>query len=125
MHFEAKRAHGMGREFEQPAAFPQRFAHQGKIEVLQVAQAAVDQMGIFAAGARAPEMLFDYKDAQNLTAQLGAKSKVPRKASAIDTPADYDDVEVLAVAGALRKLNRHKKRLPTQARALTAPPACC
>ena len=71
-------------------AFPEGFAYQPELQLLQVTQPAVDQLAGTAARAGRPVARFQQRCRQP------AGSSIQRAAGADDAPADDDDVERLA-----------------------------
>ena len=57
-HDEAQRPHDVRRGLEQYLAFLQCFAHQAEFVVLEIAQAAVDQLGTGRGGVAREVVLF-------------------------------------------------------------------
>src|SRR5437868_13475141 len=82
---------------QQPLAFPQRFAYQPDLAVLQITQAAMDDSTGTAGGACSEIVFFHQKGA------FAAARTLLRSGDAIDAAAHHDDIEVAAVQpGTLR-----------------------
>ena len=62
-HDHRQRSHQMRRQPDHQPSLEQRLADEAEIEILQVAQAAMDELGRAAAGARGIVGLFDERDA--------------------------------------------------------------
>jgi hypothetical protein len=77
----------VGRELDQQGALQQRLAHEPEVEVLEVAQAAVDQLRRAARGAGREVGPLHERDA------VAARGRVERHPGARDAPADHDQVE--------------------------------
>ena len=86
---EPQRAHEMGREIDVDLALEQRLAHEPEIEVLQVAQAAVDELAGARRGAARVVGALDERD------RVAARCGVQRDARSGDPAADDEDVEGL------------------------------
>jgi hypothetical protein len=72
---------------EQPLTFRERLAYQPELVLLEVAQAAVDQLGAGGGGVRGQVVLLDEADAQP------ASRGVPRDAGTVDAATDDQQVE--------------------------------
>ena len=83
----------MRREVDHQRALEQRLAHQPEVEVLQVAEAAVDELRRAAGGAGGVVLALDEGDA------VAARGGVQRAAGAGYPAADDDDVEVVGLEG--------------------------
>ncbi len=88
-HDERQRVHEVRRERDQELALEQRLADEPEVEVLQVAQAAVDELGRAARGAGGVVRALDERDA------VAARGRVERDARARDAATDDDEVERL------------------------------
>lgn len=120
---KAEGADGVGGEFEQAGAFAQGLADEAEVEVFEVAEAAVDEVGIAAAGAVAPEVFLEEEDAGSAAGVAPAEGEVAGQAGAVDAAADDDDVEVLPGE---RLARMHRLMLTTQASRLRAAnQRCC
>ena len=86
---ERQRLDEVRRERDHQLALEQRLADEAEVEVLQVAQAAVDELGGAARRARGVVGALDERDA------VAARGGVERDAGAGDPAADDDDVERL------------------------------
>ena len=86
---EAQRAHQVGRDGEQHPPLARCFQHQTEIEVLEIAQAAVDQPR--RTGARASAEIAGVHQRGTETAQ----GRVARDAPARDPAADHEQVHRL------------------------------
>jgi hypothetical protein len=86
-HQHRQRLDQMGRELDEQRALEQRLAHQAEVEVLQVAQAAVDQLGGTARGAGGEVGALDQGHA------VAARGGVERDAGPGDATADDGEVE--------------------------------
>ena len=93
-HDERQRAHEVRRERDHQLALEQRLAHEAEVEVLQVAQAAVDELARAARGPRGVVGALEQRDA------VAARGGVERDAGAGDPAADDDDVELLLASAA-------------------------
>ena len=89
---KAKRPHDMGRDSPQNLALDERFANQTKLEMLQIAQAAMDQLARGARG-RGGEIAFLAK-----IDRPAASGRVSGDSAAVDAAADDGDVESRAQA---------------------------
>ena len=85
-HEQRQRADEVRRELYEDRALEQRLAHQAEVEVLQVAQAAVDELRRPARGARREVLALDQGDA------VAARRRVERDAGAGDPAPDDDEV---------------------------------
>ena len=90
-HEQRQRVHEVRRQLDQQRALEQRLADQPEVEVLQVAQAAVDQLRRAAGGARGEVVALHQRDA------VAARGGVERHAGAGDAAADHDQVEAVAL----------------------------
>ena len=90
---ERQRPDQVRRQLDHQLALEQRLAHQAEVEVLQVAQAAVDELRRAAAGARGEVGLLDQRHA------VAARGRVERHPGAGDPAADHQHVEVLGRPG--------------------------
>ena len=81
----------MRRQTRENPTLDQRLANERDVEVLQVAQAAVDHLRGAAAGAAGEVVAFDQGDV------VAAAGRVERDAGAGHSAADHEDVELLAV----------------------------
>ena len=88
-HDQRQRAHEVRRQRDHQLALEQRLAHEPEVEVLQVAQAAVDELARAARGARGVVGALEQRHA------VAARGRVERDAGARDAAADDDDVELL------------------------------
>src|SRR5262245_56363963 len=92
-HQRVKERYGLGQVWselvERKRALLERFEDQGKIELLEVAQAAVKQLAGSARGAGREIASFDEPDAQS------TGDGIERAATASDTGADHKHVEIL------------------------------
>jgi len=84
---EANRPDDMGGRLEQAFALHQRFAHQPKFEMFEIAQAAMDQLGRSRGGCARQIALLDHQNRQTTA------GGIPRDPAAIDAAADDDQVE--------------------------------
>jgi hypothetical protein len=89
-HDERERAHEMWCELDHQPALEQRLADQAEVEVLQVAQASVDELARTAGG---PEGIVGPLEQGHAVA---ARGRVQGDAGAGDSAAHDDDVEVVA-----------------------------
>src|SRR2546423_647803 len=89
--YELQRAHEVRGELDEQLALEQRLAHEPEVEVLQVAQAAVDQLARPAARAEREVLALDERDA------VAARGGVERHPGARDAAADHDDVEAIGL----------------------------
>jgi len=80
----------MGREPDEQLALQQRLSHQPQVEVLQVAQASMDELRGAAAGPGGEVGLFDQRNA------VAAGGRIEGDAGAGDPAPDHDDVKALA-----------------------------
>lgn len=120
---EAQGANGVGGKLEQPGAFAEGFADEAEVEVFEIAEATVDEVGIAAAGAVAPEVFLEEEDAGGAAGGAPAEGEVARQAGAVDAAADDDDVEVLPGE---RLARMHRPMLTIQASRLRAAnQRCC
>ncbi len=87
-HDEAQRPDDVGRAAHQHFALLQGLAHQGVLVVLQVAQAAVNQLGGGRRSVRCQVVLLAKRDAP------AAARQVAGDAGAVDAAADHEDVAV-------------------------------
>jgi hypothetical protein len=87
---QRQRADEVRRQVDQQLALQQRLANQAEVEVLQVAQAAVDELAGPAGGARGPVALLEQTDVET------PAGGVERGTGAGDPAADDEDVEGLA-----------------------------
>ncbi len=85
---ETQRPDQMRRRAQQHFAFAQRLAHQAKFVMLEITQAAVNELGRRRRGTGGEIVLLDQDDAQ------AAAGGVARDAGAVDTAADDSEVEV-------------------------------
>ena len=92
-HDEGQRGDQVRREGDHELALQQRLADQPQVEVLQVAQAAVNQLGGAAGGARGEVGTLGQRHA------VAAAGGVEGHAGPRDPTADHHDVERLAVHG--------------------------
>ncbi len=83
---EAHRFHDIARDTQPFAAFANRLPHALVIELLQVAQPAVERAKTVAGGGVAEVIGLDERYAQ------AAPRRFPRRAHAVDAPSDHDDV---------------------------------
>ena len=90
-HDEVQRTHDVRRGGQQHLALHERLAHQREVELLEVAQAAVDQLGAGRGGMGSKVVLLTQDDAQT------APGRIPRDAAAVDATAD--DQQVAAGSG--------------------------
>ena len=88
-HHERERAHEVRGERDVELALEQRLAHEPEVEVLQVAQAAVDELG---GARRGPDRVVGALDQRD---RVAARSGVERDARAGDPPAHHQYVERL------------------------------
>ncbi len=89
---ERHRSHEMRTEpFEHQRLLAQRFADEAELELLEVAQAAVDQLRRAARGPGSPVALLDQRDREP------AARRVEGGAGADDAAADHDEVEFVAL----------------------------
>ena len=88
-HDHRQRLHEVRRELHEQRALEQRLAHQPEVEVLEVAQAAVDELRRAARRARGEVGLLDQGDA------VAARGGVERHARAGDPAAHDDEVEAV------------------------------
>ena len=93
---ERGRVDQVRRELDQQLALEQRLADQAEVEVLQVAQAAVDHLRGAAGGALAEVASLDQRH------RVAARGGIERDAGAGDAAADHDHVET----GLLHRLER-------------------
>ena len=84
---QPQRADQVRGERHEQLALEQGLADQAQVEVLQVAQAAVDELARAAGGAAGIVGLLDERD------RVSARGGVERHAGAGDPAADHDDVE--------------------------------
>ena len=90
-HQQRQRVHEVRREVHHQPALEQRLAHEAEVEVLQVAQAAVDELARAAGGAAGVVGLLDERD------RVAARGGVERNASSGDPAADHHHVEALVL----------------------------
>ena len=83
----------MRRQLDHQLALQQRLAHQAEVEVLEVAQAAVDQLGGAARGAGGVVLALDQGHA------VAARGRVERHAGAGDAAADHHEIEAVPLEG--------------------------
>jgi hypothetical protein len=76
-----------------PCPLEQRLAHQAEVEVLQVAEAAVDELGRAAGGARREVVALNERHA------VPARGRVERDSRAGDPAAHHHQVEALLLQG--------------------------
>ncbi len=88
-HHQRQRAHQMRGERHHQLALQQRLAHEPEVEVLQIAQAAVDELARAAGGPRGVVGALEQRDA------VAARGRVEGHAGAGDAAADDDDVELV------------------------------
>ena len=88
---ERERAHQVGRQVDHQLALEQCLAHKAEVEVLEVAQPAVHELGRAAGGARGVVGLLHEGD------RVPARRRVERHARAGDPAADHHDVELVAL----------------------------
>jgi hypothetical protein len=91
---QRQRLHEVRRERDHDLTLEQRLADEAEVEVLQVAQAAVDELARAARGAGGEVVALDERDA------VPARGRVERDAGAGDPAADHDDVEAVGRQGA-------------------------
>ena len=104
------------RELDHQLALEQRLADQPEVEVLQVAQPAVDELRRAAAGPRGEVGLLDERHA------VAARGRVERHAGAGDPAADHDDVELAPGQGLDRALaGEHPRRVAAPPVAAVSP----
>ena len=120
---EGQRPDEVRREPDHELALEQRLAHEAQVEVLQVAQAAVDELARAARGAGGVVGLLDERD------RVAARGRVERDAGAGDPAAHDDHVEALGAqrgdgvgAGDHPGILAKAPRAPPPARAPGAPP---
>ena len=120
-HDEGQRADEVRRELDHQLALEQRLAHEREIEVLQVAQAAVDELARAPRRARGVVGLLDQRH------RVAARGGVERHAGAGDPAPDDHHVEALAAqrgdgvgagdhAGTLARRARPRARAPAPGR---------
>ncbi len=85
--------HQMGRDAQQDRTLAQRFAHQVKIQHFQIAQSAVNQVRIPAAGAGREMIPLHQRDLQRAVGNFRAQRKIASRSRAVDASADDQDVE--------------------------------
>ena len=85
-HDEAQRAHDVRRRAEQHLALLQRLAHQGEVELLEITQAAVDQLGAGGGGVCRQIVLLAQQYFQP------ASGRVAGDPYAVDSPTDDQQV---------------------------------
>ena len=83
----------MRRERDHQLALEQRLAHEPEVEVLQVAQAPVDELARAAGGSRGEVGALEQRHA------VAARGRVQRHAGAGDAAADDDHVELVLREG--------------------------
>ena len=88
-HQERRRVDEVWREPDQQLALQQRLADQAEVEVLQVAEPAVDHLRRAAGGALAEVVALDQRD------RIAARGRVEGHAGAGDPTADDDHVEAV------------------------------
>ena len=88
-HDQRQRAHQVRRERHHQLALEQRLAHEPEVEVLQVAQPAVDELARAAGGPRGEVGALEQRHA------VAARGGVERDARAGDAATDDDDVELV------------------------------
>src|SRR5882672_6356530 len=88
---ELERPDDVGRDAEQRLALGERFGDEAELEVLQVPQAAVDQLGRGRRGRRGEVALLDQEHLQ------AAAGGVARDTRAVDAAADDQEIVVLVV----------------------------
>jgi hypothetical protein len=88
---EFKRPYQLRRDAKQRGAFPQRLAHKLKIEILQIAEASMNQLRISAARARREVPLIDQSDSKIAFTE----HQVTRDSSAVDAASGDQDIESL------------------------------
>jgi hypothetical protein len=86
---QRQRPHQVRRQVDEQRALEQRLAHQSDVEVLEVAQAAVDELGRPARGPRRVVLGVDQRNA------VPARRRVERHARAGDPAADHHHVEAI------------------------------
>ncbi len=100
-HHEAQRPHDVRRALQQHLALGKRFAHQRELVVLEITQAAVDQLGRRRRGVRREVVLLAQHDVR------AAPGQVARDAATVDAAADDEHVAVMAAfAGSARCARR-------------------
>ena len=92
-HDQRQRAHQVRRQRHHQLALQQRLAHEPEVEVLQVAQPAVDELARAAGGPRGVVGALEQRDA------VATRGRVQRDARAGDAAADHDDVELVVREG--------------------------
>ena len=100
-HQERERLHEVGREPHHQLPLQQRLAHEAEVEVLQVAQAAVDHLRGAAGGSAREVVALDEGNREP------ARRRVERHARAGDAASDDHDVELLALHHAERIRTRN------------------
>ena len=113
-HEERQRLHEMRREPHHQLALDQRLAHEPEVEVLQVAQPAVDHLRRAARGPARPVVALHERDREP------ARRGVQRDPGAGDAAADHDQVEGLALQRGLSACVSVSSR-PGNCRASAAP----
>ncbi len=88
-HDKRQRMHEVRRERDHQLALEQRLAHEPKVEVLQVAQPAVNELARAARCTRGEVRALQQRDA------VAARGRVERDARAGDAAADDDHVELV------------------------------
>jgi hypothetical protein len=99
-HHEAQRPHDVRRGAQQGLAFLQCFAHEPELAVLEVAQAAVNQLGTRRRCMRREVVLFAKQHGQS------AAGRVARDARAVDPAAHDEQIVFRALRHLLRLLRR-------------------
>jgi hypothetical protein len=95
-HHEAQRPHDVRRALEQHLALGKRLAHQRELVVLEVAQAAVNELGAARRGVLREIVFLAQHD------PVAAASQVARDARAVDAAADHEHVAGLRLRVRLR-----------------------
>ena len=107
---ERRRVDQVGRELDHQLALEQRLANQAEVEVLEVAEAAVDHLRGAARGADRVVAALEQRD------RVAAGGGVERDPGAGDPAADHDDLEALARRSPRSRLGaRDHRRAPSDA----------
>src|SRR5579872_1104759 len=85
----------MGGDAQQYLALVQRFPHQPEIELLEIPQAAVNQVRVFSAGAGGKMVLLHQRDPQRLSGNLRPQRQVASRPRSVDSAAQNQNVENL------------------------------
>jgi hypothetical protein len=88
---EAQRPHDVRRTAQQHLTFLQRLGHQRELVGLQVAQAAVDELGGAGGGVLRQVLAFGQQHAP------AAAGEVPRQPRAVDAAPDHHDVKIVHI----------------------------